>query len=148
MSDPTEAPAEPLFRVLTSVIRWSVRLLAVLMTLVIVWSVVDVAWVLHGQLLAPPVGVLSENDILGAFGAFLAALIAIEIFTNIVLYLRADVSHLRHVRLVMATALMAIARKVIVLDESRLEPLFVVGMAALILALAYGYYLLSRVDHE
>jgi uncharacterized membrane protein (DUF373 family) len=144
MTDPTEAPEEPLFRLLTGIIRFTVRLLAILMTVVIVWSVVDVGWVLYNQFLTPPVGILSENDILGAFGAFLAALIAIEIFTNIVLYLRADVSHLGHVKLVMATALMAIARKVIVLDESKLEPLFVVGMAALIVALAFGYYLVSQ----
>ncbi len=43
----------------------------------------------------------------------MVTLIAIEIFLNIVLYLRDDVLH---VKLVLATALMAIARKVIVLD--------------------------------
>ncbi|MGL1835036.1 phosphate-starvation-inducible PsiE family protein [Rhodocyclaceae bacterium SMB388] len=51
------------------------------------------------------------------FAAFLAVLIAIEIFANITLYLRDEVIH---VKLVIATALMAIARKVIVLDFSEL----------------------------
>ena len=46
-------------------------------------------------------------------GTFMAVLIAIEIFINITVYLRDDVIH---VKIVLATALMAIARKVIILD--------------------------------
>lgn len=45
------------------------------------------------------------SDILATFGAFMAVLIAIEIFINIIIYLREDVIH---VKIVMATALMAI----------------------------------------
>ncbi len=37
---------EPLIHWLNLVIRFCVRILAVLMTVVIMWSVVDVAWVL------------------------------------------------------------------------------------------------------
>ena len=47
---------------------------------------------------------------LATFGAFMAVLIAIEILINITIYLRDDVIH---VKIVMATALMAIARKVL-----------------------------------
>jgi hypothetical protein len=38
---------------------------------------------------------LSVNDILASFGAFMAALIAIETFLNIVLYLRDNVLHVK-----------------------------------------------------
>jgi uncharacterized membrane protein (DUF373 family) len=133
--------AEPLVHWLHVAIRYSVRVLAVLMTLVIILSVADVAWVLYNKLLTPPIGLLSVNDILATFGTFMATLIAIEIFVNIVLYLRDDVLH---VKLVLATALMAIARKVIVLDYKTIEPEYVWATAAIIFALSIGYWLVVK----
>ena len=76
----------------------------------------DVIMVLYNRLIAPPVFLLTISDILATFGAFLAVLIAIEIFTNITLYIRNDVLP---VKLVVATALMAISRKVIGQYRSR-----------------------------
>jgi len=113
----------------------------VLMTLVIMWSVADVAWVLYQRVTESPVWLLNVNDILATFGAFMATLIAIEIFLNIVLYLRDDVLH---VKLVLATALMAIARKVIVLDYKTIEPEYIWATAAAILALSIGYWLVGK----
>jgi uncharacterized membrane protein (DUF373 family) len=89
----------------------------------------------------PPFGLLSVNDILATFGAFMVVLIAAEIFVNIVLYLREEVLQ---VKLVLATALMAIARKVIVLDYKTLEPQYVWATAAVIFALSIGYWLVSK----
>jgi len=132
--------AEPLIHWLHVVIRYCARVLAVLMTAVIIWSVIDVGWVLYNQLITPPVGLLNVSDILALFGAFMATLIAIELFINIVLYLRNDVLH---VKLVMATALMAIARKVIVLDYNTIEPQYIWATAAVILALSIGYWLVA-----
>ncbi|MDG4555450.1 MAG: phosphate-starvation-inducible PsiE family protein [Candidatus Competibacter sp.] len=123
------------------IIRLCVRMLAILMTLVIIWSVADVAWVLYQRATASTVGLLSVNDILASFGAFMAALIAIEIFVNIVLYLRDDVLH---VKLVLATALMAIARKVIVMDYKTVEPEYIWATAAVIFSLSIGYWLVTR----
>lgn len=110
--------SESLIRRLRFVIRLAVRSLAVLMTLVILWGVVDVAWVLYKQLITPPYGMLTISNILTTFGAFMAVLIAIEIFVNISIYLRYDVIH---VKIVMATALMAIVRKVIILDFDKIS---------------------------
>ena len=73
---------------LHKVIRVAVKVLAVLMVLVIVWGIGDVIYVLYQRLQAPPFLLLSISDILATFGAFLAVLIAIEIFINITLYLR------------------------------------------------------------
>lgn len=133
--------AEPLVHWLHVAIRYSVRILAVLMTIVIILSVADVAWELYNRLLTPPIGLLNVNDILATFGTFMATLIAIEIFVNIVLYLRDDVLH---VKLVLATALMAIARKVIVLDYKTIEPEYVWATAAIIFALSIGYWLVVK----
>jgi len=144
--DQLYAAEEPLIERLRWVIRLAVRTLAVLMTLVILWGVVDVAWVLYKELTQPPYGMLTISDILATFGAFMAVLIAIEIFVNITIYLRED---LIHVKIVMATALMAIARKVIILDFSEITPEYIWATAAVVLAMSVGYWLVSRyVDQE
>lgn len=125
---------------LNVVIGHSIRLLAVLMVFVILLCIADVFFVLYEKLSAPPYFVLEFGDIFTVFASFLAVLIAIEIFANITLYLRDDVIH---IRLVIATALMAIARKVIVLDFTTLAPEYVYGIAAVILALGITYYLVA-----
>lgn len=128
-----------------TVIRFCVKILAVLMTLLIIWGVLDVFYVMYMRLKTPPYFLLSLSDILAVFSAFLAVLIAIEIFINIVMYLRDDVIH---VNLVIATALMAIARKVIVLDFSKLAPEYIWSTAGLVLALGLTYWLVAVKEKE
>ena len=70
----------------------------------------------------------------------MVVLIAIEIFINITLYIERDVLP---IKMVIATALMAIARKVIMLDVKDLEPLYIFAIAAVILALGLTYWLIS-----
>ncbi|MFH1566655.1 MAG: phosphate-starvation-inducible PsiE family protein [Gemmatimonadota bacterium] len=138
---PSPGPSDDgLVRFLHGVIRQAVRVLAVLMVLVILWGIGDVVYVLYQRLLEPPRFLLNISDIFATFGAFLAVLIAIEIFFNITLYLRDNVIH---VKLVIATALMAIARKVIVFDFKVLEPEYVAATAAVVLALGITYWLVA-----
>ena len=132
---------DPLIRFLHKVIRFGVKVLAVLMALVILWGIGDVVWVFLRRLSQPPYFILKVNDILFLFGAILVVLIAIEIFLNITLYLREDVIH---VRLVLATALMAIARKVIVFDYKELSPQYILATAAVVLSLGITYWLIVR----
>jgi uncharacterized membrane protein (DUF373 family) len=129
---------EPLVQFLRKIIHFAVRVLAVLMTAVILWGVADVCWVLYQKLVKPPFMMLTINDILATFGAFMAVLIAIEIFVNIIIYLRDDVIH---VKIVLATALMAIARKVIILDYDEISPEYVWATAGVTLAMAVAYWL-------
>lgn len=83
----------------------------------------------------------NKIDLLVTFDAFMAVLIAIEIFINITVYLREDVIH---VRIVMATALMAIARKVIILDLEQIEPEYLWGIASVVFAISIGYWLVVK----
>ena len=126
---------------LQGVIRLAVRALAVLMVAVIVWGIGDVVYVLYQRLTEPPFLLLKISDILETFGAFLACLIAIEIFINIRMYLSTNVIA---VRLVVATALMAISRKVIIFDFGRLSPDYIYASAAVVLALGVTYWLITR----
>jgi len=131
---------ERFVRVLDRLIHWAVRVLAVVMVVIIFLGVGEAGYTLVRRvLLEPPVGLLDISNIFATFGGVIAVLIAIEIFHNVVLYLRKEVIH---VRIVMATALMAIARKVIVLDFHDVAPAYVYGAAAVMLAVGVSYYLI------
>ena len=136
---------DPVVHILHKLIRHVVRALAVLMAFIIIWGVLDVLWVLYQRLREPPYFLLNISDILATFGAFLAVLIAIEIFLNITLYLRDDIIH---VKLVVATALMAIARKVIVFDFKSLNHQYVYATAAVVVGLGIAYWLVSKSENE
>ena len=129
-----------LIRILVKSIHLAVRALAVLMTLIIFWGVIDVVWLLYTKLKTPPLLLLTMTDILAMFGGFLAVLIAIEIFLNIIMYLRDDIIH---IKLVIATALMAIARKVIILDYTKHTSEYIWAIGFVILALSVGFWLVA-----
>ncbi|MAL97478.1 MAG: hypothetical protein CL583_03415 [Alteromonadaceae bacterium] len=130
---------------LHGIIRWAVRALALLMVFVIIMGVVDVGWILYERLISPPVYILTISDMLATFGAFMAVLIAIEIFINITVYLRDNVIH---VKIVIATALMAIARKVIVLDLEKVSPAYLWGIASIMLAVSLAYLMMQWVVED
>jgi uncharacterized membrane protein (DUF373 family) len=136
---------EPLILKLRNIIRFSVRALAILMTFVILMGVIDIGYILYEKLIQNPFLRLKIDDILAIFGAFMVVLIAIEIFINISIYLREDIIH---VRIVIATALMAIARKVIILDYHELSPEYVWATAGVVLAMSIAYWLVMRFSEK
>ncbi len=128
-------------KILHHTIRGAVKVLAVLMVFTILWGVVDVVYIIYQKLLAPTFTTFSIRDIVSIFSSSLAPIIAIAIFINITLYIRKDMIH---VKLVVATALMAMARKVIIFDFEKITPLYIFGTAAVVLALGITYWLLER----
>ncbi|KZY32467.1 MULTISPECIES: phosphate-starvation-inducible PsiE family protein [unclassified Oleiphilus] len=126
-------------------VRYCVRLLSILMAVVIVMGVIDVGWTLYQKLITPPLFILTISDMLATFGAFMAVLIAIEILINITVYLRDDVIH---VKIVMATALMAVARKVIILDYKEVQPEYVYATAVLVFAMSVGYWVVHKLPEK
>jgi uncharacterized membrane protein (DUF373 family) len=131
---------DPLIRVLHGAIRICIKMLAVLMVLVIFLGVLDVVYHLYDALKEPPLLHLTVSEIFGIFGAFMVVLIAVEIFINIRLYLG---SNTLPMQLVVATALMAIARKVIVLDITETPAEYVFAIGVVTLALGVTYWLVS-----
>ena len=144
MNKHDELPTEhemPLIAWLNKAIKAAMSILAILMVLVIFWSVADVVFVLYEKLLRPPLFILEASDILKMFGAFLIVLIGVEVYQNIVLYLKTNIIPMK---LVISTALVAIARKVIVLDFNDIGPMYVLSTAAVTLALGITYFLIDR----
>ena len=144
MNKHDELPSDheiPLIAWLNKAIKVAMSILAILMVLVIFWGVADVVIVLYEKLLTPPLFILEASDILKLLGAFLIVLIGVEVYQNIVLYLKTNKIPLK---LVISTALVAIARKIIVLDFNDIGPMYVLSTAAVTLALGITYFLIDR----
>jgi len=121
-----------------------ILVLVVLMAVVLFLSTIELAWVIIKDIITPPIFILDIDELLEIFGLFMLVLIGIELLDTIAkTYLEESVDH---AQIVMAVAIIAIARKVIILDVKDLSGLALVGIAAIILALSIGYYLIKKKD--
>jgi uncharacterized membrane protein (DUF373 family) len=137
-----EQTENKLLNLLDRAIHNCALIIAVIMVFVIIWGVADIVYVLYQRLMAPPFMLLEIKDIFATFGAFMAVLIAIEIYHNIILYTKDQHNHRLAVEIVLATALMAAARKVIVFDFNTMDAAYIYATGAVILALGVSYYLI------
>lgn len=115
--------------------------LMVLMFVILGIAVVELMWV-PLTLVIPglPGGtdnlLMSEAELLNTFGVFLSVLIALELVETVEVYFKDNEIH---AEIVLLVALIALARKVVLLDVSKYEPLTILGMAALFIGLAAAY---------
>jgi len=118
--------------------------LVALMAVVLLLSAIELAWIIVKDIITPPVLLLEIDELLEIFGLFMLVLIGIELLDTIAKTYMGESTD--HAQIVMAVAIIAIARKVIILDVKDLSGLALVGIAAIILALSIGYYLIRRKD--
>jgi uncharacterized membrane protein (DUF373 family) len=116
-----------------------------MMILVILLSTVELGWVILQDVFTYPLFLLEIDELLDIFGLFLLVLIGIELVYTLRAYLTDSEVH---VEVVFAMALIAVARKVIILDVKNLDGLTLVGIAAVIVALSGGYYFVGRFIRE
>jgi uncharacterized membrane protein (DUF373 family) len=114
--------------------------LLILMSIAIFVSTIELGIILYEQLLEPPFLLLNINEMLEVFGFFLMVLIGLELFETIKAYLDGDQIH---VEIVFLVALVAVARKIIIIDYEKYSPELLLGISSLIIALAVGFYLVK-----
>ena len=112
-----------------------------MMMLAVLLSTVELLIILVVELLKPPKYLLGIDNLFEIFGFFMMILIGLELLESIRTYLDDD---LLHVEVVFLVAMIAIARKVIILEVKDLEPLALIGIASIIVALALGYYYVKK----
>jgi uncharacterized membrane protein (DUF373 family) len=135
------APKGPIYRVIRRFEHAIVLALIALMMLIIVVSTLDLAWLVLKDLATPPIFLLGIDELFDILGLVLIVLIAIELLETMKIYLQ---SHLIRVDIVLEVALIAIARKVIILDIKDYGAASVCSIAALVLTLAVADYLEHR----
>lgn len=85
--------------------------------------------------------VVAEDEMMKVLGLFLSVLIALELIETVEVYFR---SHSIHVEIVVLVAIIALARKVIILDLSKYTALTLFALGFLILVLGVTYFLVKR----
>ena len=117
--------------------------LTVMMAVVLVLATLELGYVLIIDIFRPPFFILEIDELLEIFGLFLLVLIGIELLDTMKAYM---VEKVVHVEIVFAVALIAVARKVIVLDLAKYPSLTLMAIGVIIIALSIGYYLIKRID--
>ncbi|MBW1818676.1 MAG: phosphate-starvation-inducible PsiE family protein [Deltaproteobacteria bacterium] len=121
--------------------KWIIIALIVLMASVVLGATIELAWIIIEKIISPPIPLFAINDLLEIFGFFLLVLIGLELIYTLKEYLK---DHIIHVEIVLEVALIAIARKIIVLDLEKYDGLSIMGIAALVASVAVAYFAIKR----
>ena len=121
--------------------------LLAMMALVVLLSTVELAVIIVERMLSgkPHMFLLDISDMLDIFGFFMMILIGLELIETIKIYL---VDESIHVEIICLVAIVAVTRKVIILDLYKLPPVSLLGIAAIILSLCIGYFYLKKALDE
>ncbi len=115
--------------------------LLVLMGIVVASATLEVAYEVVTGLIEPPGFFLGVSELFDVFGLFLMVLIGLELMTSIHMYLE---DHNIHAEMMFLVALTAVARKIVILDAGKIEPMVAFGIGFLVIALAAGFYLIRK----
>jgi uncharacterized membrane protein (DUF373 family) len=116
------------------------KVLSIALIIVILVSLIDLILILYKDLFTTEPWGFFGKTLIEIFGLFLNILIALELLENITGYLR---KHIVQVELVVVTALIAVARKVIIFDPKQSEKIDLIALAIASLALAGSYWLIK-----
>ena len=117
------------------------RVLLVMMAGVVLLATVELAWLIGKDMLTPPLFLLDLDELLELFGQFLLVLIGIELLHTLKIYI---VEQAIHLEAMLVVALIAIARKIILLEPHELPEGTLLGIGVVVIALTLGYYLVRR----
>jgi uncharacterized membrane protein (DUF373 family) len=126
--------------------RFVYAALMVLLMIMLAFSIVELCWLLVTNLTNPPPLLLENHELTNVLGGFLLILIGVELLDTIKAYFNENTIHFE---IVILLAIVAIARKVILLDlASAPNPEFVglelVGIGVVVVGLAGAYFLIKK----
>lgn len=137
-------PSKATQRLLSVVQRFESGIILVLILLmmgVVTLSAIELAVVLFQRVTSPPVLLLNLQELLEVLGFFMMVLIGLELLETIKNYLT---QHALHVEVVLLVAMIAVARKVIILNMKETSAPSMVGIAVLLFSLSGSYYLIKK----
>ncbi|MBN2401216.1 MAG: phosphate-starvation-inducible PsiE family protein [Spirochaetes bacterium] len=119
-----------------------IQILMVMMAVVLALSIIDLGWLIIKDIVQPPLFLLSVDQLLDIFGLFMLVLIGIELLETI---MKTYITQAQpHYEVVLSVAIIAIARKVIIMDIKEIDSLSLIGIASIIIALTGGYFFMKK----
>jgi len=124
-------------RLLAKIQRTTVWVLAAMLVVIVLLSTAHLGVLIGEEIWKTPRFLISVQSLLDVFGYFLLVLIGVELLETMRAYLKKDVIH---VRVVLEVALIAMARKAIIMEPDAVPGITLFGLAALIFALGVAFY--------
>jgi uncharacterized membrane protein (DUF373 family) len=121
--------------------RWVTLVLIVMLGVVVVLATVELGVTIVRDVAAPPVLFPGIDKLLDVFGRFLLVLIGIELVETMRTFAHGGAVR---VEVVITVAMIALARKIIVLEIAHVESLSMIGLAAVLAALSFAYKVVVR----
>ena len=121
------------------------KILSITLQALIFVIVLDLIIFLIVDVSSTRLGFFDKTRLIELFGLFLNTLIALELLENITGYLK---KHVVQVELVVVTALIAMARKIIIFDLSKYSSNELMGLGVAILALSTSYWLIKNINRK
>jgi uncharacterized membrane protein (DUF373 family) len=125
--------------------RMAIYAVIVMVAVVIVFTIVVLVVSMFNILITEQVDVENKQDLLAIIGNLLVVVIAVEVMETLVLFIR---KHAFFSDLLLIVVLTAVAREVLVTDLAHVDPLSLVGIGVIIIAIAGAYYLIRRSGWE
>jgi uncharacterized membrane protein (DUF373 family) len=131
-----------MFTILKKFEKAMIQALMVMMAIVLGLATLDLGWLIIKDIIQPPFFLLSVTQLLDIFGLFMLVVIGIELLETIMkTYITQGQPHYE---VVLSVAIIAISRKVIILDLKEVDSLSLIGIASIVVALTVGYFLMKR----
>lgn len=126
--------------------KWMSFLVLILMTVIVAISIVELGILLYLDLFdsTDDVIFLEIDELFRIFGFFFIILIGFELIETVEMYFKDNIIHAEVVLLV---AVIAVSRKVILLDLEKYDPLAIIGLGVIIIALG-GCYSLIKLSYR
>ncbi len=123
--------------------RYIIKSLIAMMSILLIIATIELGYVLVKAVIESDSDhfIINLDNLMNVFGVFLLVVIGIELLDTIKVYFK---EHVIHVEVVLLVAIIALARKVIVVDFEKYTGIQILGLAAIMLALAGGYYLIKK----
>lgn len=115
--------------------------LILMMAGILILATIELGYFLIRNIITSEYLLIDLDALMDLFGVFLLVLIGIELLDTIKVYLRRNVVH---VEVVVLVAIIALARKVVVLKIEEMEGITILGIGVLIVALSVAYYLIKK----
>jgi len=112
-----------------------------LLMVVLVFAVGELVWLLITNLTNSPRFLLENHEFTNVLGVFLLVLIGVELLDTMLEYFRENAIH---VEIVVLLSIIAIARKVILLEPSMTNGLELIGIGIIIIGLSASYFMIKK----
>jgi uncharacterized membrane protein (DUF373 family) len=125
--------------------KWIYAGLMVMLVLVLIASILDLIVLVIEALVKITPGIVDTHEMIALLGGFLLVLIGVELLDTIKAYFHENAIH---VEIVVLLAIIAVARKVILIDPTNVTPweygFELMSIGVIVVGLGAGYFLIKR----